>query len=273
MVVKPVDCASSKAVSVIYAYNELEDAVKEALDASNKKKIIIERFIEGKEYLADGFGVNNKYYTLDVGEKEFFNVQGRCMSSMCMFTSVSALRDDIKKKVRDANNKLFRNMCLPFGITHAEWMYSYKDEKVYLVECAARGGGVYLSDYLTPWATGFSPQDALLDYLMEDGEVVVEEEKLEGNVSGWLQFLLPDGIIKEIYNKEKIQLIENVQRVLLDDVSVGMKTEMAKDDNGKYGPILMKANSEKALLNTIDNIRGTLNIQVDTSEGMKGIIW
>mgnify|MGYP006922411079 CR=1 FL=1 len=44
------------------------------------------------------------------------------------------IEDKKEKMLLEANKKLVETMGLKFGITHGEYIYSYKDQKVYLVE-------------------------------------------------------------------------------------------------------------------------------------------
>lgn len=50
-------------------------------------------------------------------------------------------KNEAEIDVVKTNTELVNAFNLPFGITHAEYIYSEKRHKTYLVEIAARGGG------------------------------------------------------------------------------------------------------------------------------------
>ena len=87
---------------------------------------------------------------------------------MCIFESALSINDEIKTAVLHTNDKLIHGFNLNFGITHSDYLYSFDDKKIYLVECAARGGGDYISSKLTPYASGFDTNTALIEYIAEN---------------------------------------------------------------------------------------------------------
>ena len=87
LISKPVNSSGSRGVHRIDNPNELVEKVKMSLDSSVDNKVIIEEFIEGKEYLADGIALDGDYITLDFGIKEYFDLPDTYISKMCMFSS------------------------------------------------------------------------------------------------------------------------------------------------------------------------------------------
>ena len=272
-IIKPVDSSGSRGVFKINNQYELRAKFGESMVNSNSKRLVLESYICGKEYLADGFAMNYKYCTLDVGEKEYFDVPNIFVSRMCVFSSVNRKNDRVYEMVEETNNKLVKSFGLPFGITHGEYMYVPNEDKVYLVECAARGGGVYLSSDLTPMATGFDTNRALIQYLVYGKETYICKEKLDNKVSAWLCFSFPKGKISKIEGVLETQHIDGVKKVILDDIYVGMDTEELKNDSGKYGPILVMGNGIVDCQNIISKVRETLKIEIETDEGIEGVIW
>lgn len=273
IIIKPLDSSGSRGVIKIITQKELEQKFVETASFSTDNSIIVEQFIEGREYLADGFAMEGIYHTLDVGIKEYFDLPEHFISKMCMFFSSRNLSDPIMRRVAQTNDDLIRGMGLPFGITHAEYLHSYKDDKIYLVECAARGGGVYLSSHLTPNATGFNTNDALLDYLVDGVSRVVDPIKLANKVSAWLCFSLPSGEIASITGNDRILQIPNVTDIFINKLIKGYKTNFLRDDTDKYGPILFCANNEPEIRQSIEIVKKNLDITVKTSDGFQGIIW
>ena len=274
VVVKPTRNSGSRGVRKISEPCEIEDAVKDAFAESRIKEIIIESFIQGREYLVDGLAIDNKYINTDIGEKEYFNLKGKYVSKMCMFTSAHAELNEIEKKVLLENKKLVEGLGLPFGITHAEYIYSDVDNEVYLVEIAARGGGVFLSSDLTPRASGINTNEILIDYVVEGKKTNVLELEFKKNVAAWRCFALRAGVVKDINGIEDTLKIPGVFKVCMEELYAGKRVSDIKDDKGKYGPILVEASSKNECKQIIKKAEKSLCVTtVNENNEISEMIW
>lgn len=273
VIIKPVDSSGSRGVIKISTPQELKKNFPAAIAHSAAGEIIVEKFLQGREYLADGFAANGQYNTLDVGIKEYFNLPDRYVSKLCIFYSVNSKLDKTMEKVKSVNDQLFTALGFPFGITHAEYIYSPNVDKVYLVECAGRGGGVFLSSHLTPWATGYDTNTRLIDYLMEGIAPSLNPETLAGLISAWMCFSLPDGVVATISGQEKLLAIPGVKAVYLDQIKPGKRVSHLQSDQEKYGPILLCADSISEIRNAMQEVKKVLKITLEHTDGNSAIIW
>ena len=273
LIIKPTDGSGSRGVTKINNRKELIDAFLETQCYSGTGAVIMESYVQGEEYLVDGFAMDHKYINLDLGTKEFFDIPNIFVSKMCMFSSTKCPTDRVGKMVLEANKKLVDSIGLEFGITHAEYRYCQEEDKVYLIEIAARGGGVFLSSDITPNATGFNTNEALIDYVVDGEKINIDEINLDAKVSAWVCFSFPDGEIVSIDGVEDLKRIDGVCKVMLDDIFVGKKVKSLKDDSGKYGPILVVANSKEECYKVIEKVRNTFNIRTKTENGIKDLVW
>ena len=274
LISKPVNSSGSRGVHRIDSPSDLEEKVNLSLSSSVDNKVIIEEFIEGVEYLADGLALDGEYITLDFGIKEYFDLPDTYISKMCMFSSSALAANEEEEDVVKTNTALVKAFNLPFGITHAEYIYSRKRHKTFLVEIAARGGGVYLSSHLTPRASGVNSNKILIDYLVEDKTVNLQDLKLDKKVSCWRCFALKPGVITKIENVDKVKNIPGVTEAFLDDLTVGLKIGELRDDTCKLGPILILGNNREECYETLRKVEETLIIEtVNESNEKSSIIW
>lgn len=273
LMIKPVDSSGSRGVIKINSLDELNENYSIAENYSTDNSVLLEQFIDGKEYLVDGFAMNNCYINLDLGVKEYFNVPNIFVSKMCMFSSAKRIKDEIGLKVLECNKRLVENIGLKFGITHAEYLYNKIDNKVYLVEIAARGGGVYLSSDITPAATGFNSNEALINYVVDGKSIDINKLSLNDDVSAWVCFSFPEGEIISINGIDNVKSIKGVYKFLMNDVFIGKKTKKLCDDSEKYGPVLIYAHSENECYNIIENVKKYLDVRIRTKTGIKELIW
>lgn len=273
IIIKPTNSSGSRGVYRIDSMEELEERFEDSKRFSSTQTVIVEEFIEGREYLADGFAMNNKYINLDLGIKEYFDKKGMYISKMCMFSSAVMIEDRVEKMVLNTNKRLIEGLKLPFGITHAEYIYSPKRDKVFLVEVAARGGGVYLSSHLTPKASGVNTNEALLAYLLEDKELDIDSLVLDRKVASWRCFELKQGTIKSIDNVETVSKLVGVDKVCLDGLYVGKEVEGLSDDTTKYGPILVSGDSREECFEVLNKVENTLEIVTENEGTESKIFW
>lgn len=273
VVIKPADSSGSRGVFKITCEKELIEKFNTVLQYSTTDYIVVEKFITGKEYLVDGFAMDKKYINLDLGVKEFFDKPNVFVSSMCMFSSAKRIDDPVGLKILDSNSRFIESVNLQFGITHAEFIYNEDEDKVYLVEIAARGGGVYLSSDITPTATGFDSNRLLIDYVVENKQIDLSTVELDKKIAAWKCFSFPEGEIIEISGVEETKNIQGVFMLDMSGVYVGKKTVELCDDSEKYGPALIVANNDEDCYKTIEKIKKTLKIKIRTANGISGIIW
>lgn len=273
VMIKPTDSSGSRGVYKICSPDELEKNFIISKNFSTKGEVIIEQFITGREYLVDGFAMDNKYINLDFGVKEYFDSKNVFVSKMCMFMSASCSHSDIEEKVLNTNKKLVEGMKLKFGITHAEYLYNEADGNVYLVEVAARGGGVFLSSDITPTATGFNSNKVLIDYVVDGKSFDIDNIVLKDNISAWVCFSFPTGNIIDIKGIEATKNICGVYKVDMRDVYIGKQTHVLRDDGDKYGPILIVASSREECYDIIDQVKKTISIKVKTNDSIENLIW
>ena len=273
VIIKPTRNSGSRGVRKISNGSMVRNAVKDAFNESRAKEVIIEEFIRGKEYLVDGFALDHNYINTDVGEKEYFDLEGKFISKMCMFSSAAGKLDDVEKKVLLENQKLVERIGLEFGITHAEYIYSSDDNEVYLVEIAARGGGVMLSSDLTPRASGINTNEILIDYVVEGKKVNIKELKLNTKVAAWRCFTLKPGKIQTIEGVEETLSIPGVFGVFLDELYMGKQVSEIQDDKGKYGPILIEGNTKEDCKRSIKQVERTLLVTTQNNNIISEMVW
>ena len=272
-IIKPSNSSGSRGVYRINTIEALADCFKNSIRFSSTQSIIVEEFIEGREYIVDGFAMDGKYRNLDLGIKEYFQKEGSYISKMCMFSSADLIEDDVEKQVMDANRTLIKGMGLEFGITHGEYIYSQNRGKVYLVEVAARGGGVFLSSDLTPKASGIHTNELLLIYLLDGSVTDVDAWKLDRKVAAWRCFALKKGVIKHIKNVDRLKAVDGVDKVCLDGLKIGTYAEELSDDTTKYGPVLVSGDSRDSCYKILDEVENLLDIVTEEDGRTAAIIW
>ena len=137
LIVKPVDCNSSKGVKRVDNINEFKSALAQAISFSRTKTAVVEQFIEGAEisvdvYVEDGVAkvlcVSNNDKIAD--KNKFLIFRGRCPAREY---------DLVHEQVR----KTAQQIVDAFGLKNTPMLIQliFDGKKVYVLEFSARTGG------------------------------------------------------------------------------------------------------------------------------------
>ena len=163
VIVKPCDGSGSKGVRRVDSFNELEEAYIEAMNISLIKKVLIEEFVEGKEYGIEAFVYNGEIYVLGVIEKYM-------TSPPCYAELGHALPNDLtmeeENKIREVVKKAIRALGINFGAVNMDLLFT-KDKHVCIVDVGARMGGNLIGSHIIQYGSGINYMDVLIRAAME----------------------------------------------------------------------------------------------------------
>lgn len=274
LIMKPVDNGGSQGVQRVNCDEDIINGFKYSIGKSvQDAKVIIEQYISGDEYIVDGFTHNYICDNTDVTTKEKFQLDKNFVSKAVVLQDAKTAKSHIEQQLLNTNKKLVEGIGLKFGITHGEYIYNKKEDKVYLVEITARGGGVYLSSDLTPLASGIDVNELLAQYSLGIDPLGKKHLEISPGASAWYAFSLPKGEIIKVSGVEEAKKIVGVHDIINNGYNVGAQTRDLIDDSGKYGPILIFGKTRQECYQVFDQVKTVFHIEVQTKDGIKEIIW
>lgn len=272
-IIKPADSQSSVGVQKIEKKTDFKPALIEALKYSKTNSAILEEFFSGHEIVCEGFIDNGKYYLLSFADRKYFKLNGLMIPSQTLFPSL--VKKDILDNVVEYEKKMAMYIKPSFAIVHSEYLVNEETNEIRVVESALRGGGVYISSHLIPYATGIDINEILVDKalgLHVDIDNIFKNQK--DAASGYICFYLPEGIVKGIKGIDKLNEFPFVKKICLDMIVVGQKTEPMIHKGLRKGPILVTGFDRADLERNIKTVQNTLKIEVESKDGeVNGIIW
>ena len=158
LIVKPVDCYSSRGVKKVLNYDELLSAFENAKKLSRTGTAIVEEFVEGLELSVDIYVENGKVNILCIrsldkipNSEKFIICRGNYPAKISLAT---------KGRVQDVAQKIVE----AFGLVDTPMLIQMKinDGQIHILEfCARTGGGIKYR--LLPKVCGFDVVKAVLD--------------------------------------------------------------------------------------------------------------
>jgi len=184
-IVKPTDSSASRGVKKVTDRDALIAAVNDAISFSKKGTVIIESFIEGREFSVETLTQNGVSHIVAITEKETcgetlgYFVEKRHMEPARINTSEKL---QIEAEVKKAIAAIGLDNCP----THTE--IKINNRGAFIIEIACRLGGDYITSDLVPLSTGVDMLGNLINISI--GKPIDVEKKI--SMYSCVQFLTPD---------------------------------------------------------------------------------
>lgn len=267
VIIKPLDTQGSRGVQRCSNVEELRAKYPETSRWSSDGSVIIERFATGREFVVEGLALDGAFQNLICGDTHYFDLPDAFAAKERMFPSTAD--EALQKTVCDLNARIITGFGLKQGITHSEFIMD--GDQVYLIETAARGGGVYISSDLIHLSTGLCTEDFLLD--IAEGICAQPPALLPQQcVCGYMAFFIPVGTVKMVRGVEQVQALPWVHRNQLDELIPG-RTVRANTDKTSRLAMIVSADSHSQLHRRMETLQSLLQAEVETESGIQGLIW
>ena len=266
VIIKPLDTQGSRGVYRIDSEEKLKELFDEAKNFSTNKKVIVEKYITGGEVVIEAITVNGEVKEQICGDTIYFDDKKNFSAKKRIFPS---LKDEkIVKKALDFNKKTVEAFGLNNGITHGE--YIIDGGEVYLIEIAARGGGVFISSDLIHEETGLETEEFLLD--IATGKEINLHTENKKQVAGYRAFYLPKGTVTKIEGLEEVKALPYIRRHQFDKISLGLELGENVNKTSRFAFIIVAENYDK-WYEYEKEVKDILKVEVTDGNNVNSIIW
>lgn len=195
LIVKPTDRSGSRAITKIYKKEELEEAISKAIENSFEKKAIVEEYIEGNEFSAEGITYK--------GEHKFLTITRKATTGAPHFIETghiepAGLNKDMEEKIYNELTKALTALKITNSATHSEFKITPNGD-IRIIEIGARMGGDCIGSDLVQISTGCDFIKMVIDVAM--GNKPSFEKVTEPKIA----------VIRFIFNKEDLENFEKVK--------------------------------------------------------------
>ncbi len=268
VIIKPINNQGSKGVCKVKDKTELEEQFNYAKEYSRGEALLVEEFIIGSELVIEGIAYNDCAENLICGDTFYFTSMPDTFSA-CQRIFPSRQSKTIVDKALLLNKEIIKGFGLSRGLTHAEYIIDGED--IYLIEIAARGGGVYISSDIIPLMTDFDTTNYILDMALFDN---IEPPQIKNNnrVVCYIAFYLPEGIVTNVRGVDEVLKMRFVHHNNLSSIYEGKRINKNTNKTSRFFMVL-EAKSFDEMDSNIETIHSTLNIMVSNNNVVSGIIW
>lgn len=253
IIIKPPSNQSSRGVYCIHNADELKIFFSMTKKMSQDGLVLIEEYIDGKEYTVEGFTNKGVASTLAISDKEHFE-NNSCVASKLTYPPDT--NDELYFKICSMNNKIVETLGLPFGITHAE--FRVKNGIPYLIEVAARGGGTFISSEIIPAVSGIDVNELLLKQLFN---IPVTIKYIKSDAAN-LEFLtFPKGNVESIQGIDQIKQLPYVKKFHL-DFDLGDYLDKPEDDRSRHGFMIITGKTRKEVIDKSREVKNLIQVKI-----------
>lgn len=256
---KPVDSAGSRGITKLTdESNDFYEAFTKSMSHSKIGAVIIEEFVEGKEYTIEALAFRGKVSILAITEKK--KVPGT--SGTVAYELASANLSNVDLKEMETIGKLaFESLGMKEGPGHAEIIIG-SEGRFIMVEAAARGGGFLIFDKLVPIISGINI--ASLTGLIACNKIFAETLDLDDFHRQWalLRFIpSKKGVVRSIKGFNVAN--EKNQTIAGSFVQEGEILNSPSTDGDRIGFIITWGKSFLEIQNKADSVEKFINITIE----------
>lgn len=217
IIVKPTDGCSARGITVCQNPEDYKNAIEKALEYSNEKKFIIEKFLENKgttmsvKYLA----IDGELYLEAVGDRYVLESKnGKALITAAAFYPSKYIQlyiEEVDEKVKN----MFKGIGLKNGVLFMEAIAN--DDGIWFYEMGLRisGGMTYK---ITEQTNGINELKMLINYaatgkMCESNDIAKIDPHFNDYFSASIAIPLKEGCIGSIQGFEKIDSISEIGNI------------------------------------------------------------
>jgi carbamoyl-phosphate synthase large subunit len=268
VIIKPLDTQGSRGVQACYDLEELREKYPEAARWSSDHSVIVERLATGREFVVEGLSWNGQFQNLICGDTLYFDIPDAYAAKSRIVPSTAD--EALYQRVLERNKEIITGFGLKQGISHSE--YIMDGDEIYLMETAARGGGVFISSDLISLSTGLCTEEFLLN-IATGQQTEMPEILPQQCFCGYMAFYIPVGKVTKVSGVEEVKALPYVHRNQLDKLKVGLENHEGATDKTSRLAMIVSASTRDELNQRMKHIQALLDVEVETKEGTRGLIW
>ncbi len=263
VIIKPLDTQGSRGVQVCASEQELRDKYPEAARWSGNGNVIVEQFATGREFVVESLVLDYDYHNLCIGDTLYFDIPDAFAAKSRIFPTTAD--ESLRAKVLALDEKIIRGFGLRQGITHSE--YIMEGDEVYLIETAARGGGVFISSDLISLSSGLHSEEFLVNIALGQQKDLpwISPEPL--CFCGYMAFYLPVGRVIRADGIDAVRALPFVHRNQLSSLHTGMENREGATDKTSRLAVIVSGATREDLMAHMQQVRETLKIEVEAPDG------
>lgn len=231
LIVKPTDRSGSRAITKVESFEEIENAVAEAIANSFENKAIIEEYMEGDEFSCECISYEGRHELLAV-TKKFTTGAPHFIETGHL--EPSGLTDAIIEDIRTNVFKALDALDITYGASHTEFKID-SERGIRIIEIGPRMGGDCIGSDLVQISTGYDFVKMTLQVAL--GEKPDMKKVVTPKVAA----------IKFIFTQEDYEHLKRIKKEYPEKIhfisDIAINREVIVDSSSRYGYYILACDS------------------------------
>lgn len=263
VLVKPVDSSGSRGITICHNRQELEEAVETGKQASKTGKVLIERYMDGREVTVFWTFQNGNYYLSALGNRHVKHNQGKDVIPLPVgYTFPSVFLPKYRAEVEENCKRMFHHLGIKDGMMFMQC--KVEDGTCYVYDLGFRLTGS-LEYKILERVCGYNPLEMMIAFALTGkmgeesiaAKAVPEFKAPAFNVS----CLCAPGTITKIEGIDEVKAMPEVEDVVIAHTPGETITEQMKGLLAQITVrVLGSVNNKEQLLPVMQKIDDTIHI-------------
>lgn len=230
VIVKPLDRSGSRGITKLESADGLEDAIHTAIEQGFEDAVLVEEFVEGKEYSVE--------YISWEGTHSFLALTYKYTSGVPHFIETGHLEpapidEDKLSEIKRVTEHALDSLGIKYGASHTEIKIN-KDGAINIIEIGGRMGGDFIGSSLVKLSTGVDFVEQVIRVSLGEKPLII---KKKGCYAG----------VRFIFDKTDIELFNNLKTnrpdLLVDYEINDITDEKVTDSASRFGYFIISADT------------------------------
>lgn len=164
VIVKPVDSGGSQGIQKVDGSDGLLEAFKLSASCSKTGRVIIEEFVDGREFSVEFISHKGKHYLLQITDKETSGAPHFIEMSHHQPADIS---EDVWRRIKEMVESALDALKIENSPSHTEIKLNSRNE-LFIIETGARMGGGHITSDLVRLSTGYDFVKGAIDLAVGD---------------------------------------------------------------------------------------------------------
>jgi len=246
LIMKPKDGTSSQGVFRIERFNEIEKNIGITRHFSCNGEVIIEEFLEGPEYSIESITFHGRTTTIQYTEK-FITPFPHTVEIGHL--QPADLTPEQKKQIAKVVKSAIEAIGIDNSAAHTEIKLTADGPKI--VEISPRGGGDFISSYLTLASTGVSMDKAMIQVALNQQPDLIPKKQSYSYIK---YFELPVG--KKVLQVDDYQDLLKEEDVVFANIDIesGEIIEEITESKKRPGFVIVKGKNRNSVINKANRL-------------------
>ena len=246
VIVKPRDNSGSRGVIYCTNFNEVKLAVQEAFQYTKKGSVLVEEFIDGKEYSIESLHYTGKTHIIQYTEKITtplpYNVElGHIQPA------------DLSAPQKAEINSIISGIAASLGFmncaSHTELKINSKG--IFVIETSPRLGGDFITSHLVPLSTDVNMEEQLINIAV--GKTIDYKPVNKASLISYFNFTVRQKIINTITIDEIRERFPSVVEYKF-DLNAGDSIGLITNSLNRYGYFVLAGSNKQILFKQQEEI-------------------